>query len=341
MASESKCGNTGNDRCGSGSWMRDQAGVLPVLVYASPRKLPSAEKLAGRVVVLDLAFAGKGLGKSFEKSTGKLILGLGERLAAWVDHHDNERHADYADDPRFVLSGKTMNRSCAEMVTPELVKTVGHVDTLVTHADLDGLYSAAKWILGGRPPYPGADEDARAVDSRIGKAGDIGILLDQALRGRQGDEPLLNAVVRYLVFGWGVNGGLDPVKSDVLNGALRYDAVDEESDLEYIRGAAEDFSLMNAEAKKLASGYRVEGRVAFVDVGEPLQRFDKTGLLLTGQDLAEVAIVKHGGNITVAAPFNSGWDFVGLLGLGGGMPTRITVRADRLEELLTKLNKSA
>jgi len=290
---------------------------MPVVVFSSPRKLPKAPDLGGRVIVLDVAFAGKGLGKSFDKSTGRLIFELGERLAAWVDHHDNERHIDYKGDPRFVLSTKSHHHACAEMITPELVERVGRVDTIVAHGDLDGLYSVAKWVLGGHPPYNGADADARAVDSRIGTPGDLGKLIDRALRARPRDEKLFNSVVRYLVSG--CKGG---------------------GEEEEIMEAADEFSLLEAASLELAEDYRVEGRVAFVDIGDPIQRFDKTELLLYGQKLAPVAIVKQGQNVTAAAPYDSGLDFVEMLGLGGGMPTRVTVKAVRLEELMNKVNES-
>ena len=289
----------------------------PKVVYASPRKLPKLADLEGRVVVLDVAFAGKGLGKSFDKSTGKLIKRLGPRLAAWVDHHDNDRHSDYAGDPRFVLSKKAEHAACPEMITPELVERVGPVDTVVTHNDLDGLYSAAKWILSGQSPYPGADEDACAVDSRVGEPGPLGKLIDRALRARPRDEELLDTVVDYLL------SGAEPGKRE-----------------EEIREAADEFSVMEAASRDLAVGYEIQGRVALVDVGHPLGRYDKTELLLLGQQLAEVSVVKQGQNITAAAPFDSGWNLVELLGLGGGMPTRVSVKASRLDELLEKINSA-
>jgi len=36
---------------------------------------------------------------------------------------------------------------------------------VVAHADFDGLLSAVKFLRGGVPPWPEADEDARAADS--------------------------------------------------------------------------------------------------------------------------------------------------------------------------------
>src|SRR5947199_8738943 len=78
----------------------------PDLAFASPRKLPRARDLAGRVVVLDLAFASEASSGGFEKITKPFIDQLGPRLAGWVDHHDHLMHAAYRDDPRFVLSTK-------------------------------------------------------------------------------------------------------------------------------------------------------------------------------------------------------------------------------------------
>ncbi|HEY4119769.1 MAG TPA: hypothetical protein VGM56_18000, partial [Byssovorax sp.] len=59
------------------------------LAFASPRKLPKPREVAGRVAVLDIAFASEAGGHSFEKTTLPFIDGLGARLAAWVDHHDS------------------------------------------------------------------------------------------------------------------------------------------------------------------------------------------------------------------------------------------------------------
>jgi len=78
---------------------------LPQLYFASPRVLPRAEKLHGRVVVLDVAFAATiGTSISFDLVTKPFLDALGERLAAWVDHHDHEKHVLFKGDPRFVLA---------------------------------------------------------------------------------------------------------------------------------------------------------------------------------------------------------------------------------------------
>src|SRR6476661_2399085 len=145
--------------------MAERADSWPELVFTTPRHLPDARKLRGRVVVLDVAFAADGMGTPFEETTGAFIRELGGRLAAWVDHHDHEKHASFAADSRFVLATKAEHGACPEMVTPAVVKEAGPVDTILCHVDLDGLYAAAKWLLDGKEPYPGADDDARAVDT--------------------------------------------------------------------------------------------------------------------------------------------------------------------------------
>jgi hypothetical protein len=290
--------------------------TLPTLVFTTPRKLPDAAALQGRVAVLDIAFTADGMGTPFEEMTGPFIAKLGSRLAAWVDHHDHERHRQFAADPRFTLATKAEHGACPEMVTPSVVAAAGPIDTLVTHNDLDGLYAAAKWLLGGEEPYEGADDDARAVDTRLGAPGPTGELIDKALRARFRDEALKHRVVRFLV------------------GRLR-----DKEHRAVIREAAAEFDKMADEARRLAGFFERRGRAVFVDA-QRLARgpYDKTLLLLEGQAVAEVAIVRDSGTITAAAAFDSGIDFVRLLALGGGMPTRISLKEARLDELLAKLN---
>jgi hypothetical protein len=291
----------------------------PDLVFTTPRKLPDPKKLRGRVAVLDIAFAADGMGTPFEETTGAFIRALGGRLAAWVDHHDHERHAQFRADSRFVLATKAEHGACPEMVTPQVVEAAGPIDTLVCHVDLDGLYAAAKWLLGGLEPYDGADDDARAVDTRIGVPGPTGELIDKALRAHFRDEGLKHRIVRYLV------------------GRRKDKALERE-----LGEVAADFDRMAAETARLAALYQPRGKAVYVDAGSEARRpYDKTQLLLEGQKRSPVAIVRDAGQITLAAAFDSGIDFVRLLGLGGGMPTRVSIPESRLDEALAKLNASA
>jgi len=296
--------------------LRSPALRVPNLVFASPRLLPKPEKVTGRVVVLDIAFAATvGTSVSFEQTTQPFIEGLGDRLAAWVDHHDHERHADMARDPRFVLATKAQHGACPEMVTPDLVRQTGPIDSIVTHVDLDGLYAAAKWILDGKEPYKGADDDARAVDTRIGEPGPNATRIDRALRAKFRDDQLKRAVVHFLV------GGMKSGPHDDL-----------------IAEAAAEFERRDAATQTLAKRFTIRGRVAIVDTAGSSGQFDKTDLLLAGQAKAPVSIVRDSGMLTIAAGFDSGWDFVALFELGGGMPTRVTIPEQKVDAVIAKIN---
>jgi hypothetical protein len=133
-----------------------------VLFVEHPGNLPQPPA-EGRVAVVDVAFAGA---ENFEKSTLPFLDALGDRLAVWIDHHEHPvGWAKFHGDPRFVLVPNQLAHACPELVTPEVVKRAGPVDVVVAHADLDGLLSAVKYLRGGEPPWPEADEDARAADS--------------------------------------------------------------------------------------------------------------------------------------------------------------------------------
>lgn len=288
------------------------------LAFGTPRKLPKAEALVGRVVVLDIAFCGAA-GGGFESVTQRLIHGLGERLAGWIDHHDHERHSEYADDPRFVLATKAQHGACPEMISPELVARVGPVDTVLCHTDFDGLASAAKWLRGGTEPYPGCDRDAHAIDTRIGEPSEVGLRVDRALRARPHDRELSKRVVRYLA------GGLK----------------DEEA-ARRVEEAAAELVPIERETRRAAERFRRYDRrggggVAYVDVSTGYGRLDKTELLLLGQRLEQVAVVVDQQNVALAAPFDSGIDFLKLLGLEGGMPTRVSVPKKQHDEVMSRL----
>jgi len=286
--------------------------------FGTPRKLPKASRLVGRVVVLDIAFAGQA-GADFEHVTLPFIQELGDRLVAWIDHHDHQRHADFRSDPRFVLARKVEHGACPEMVTPEVVARFGPVDTIVCHTDFDGLASAAKWLRAGAEPYPGADDDARAIDTRLGQPSPRARGIDRAIRARPGDTKLMSAVVRYLAT------GLKDAEAESV-----------------IAIAAAELEPIERETERAARGYRLlawrrGGTAAYVDVTSGYGKLDKTDLLLRGQERADIAIVVDQQNIALAAPFDSGVDFLNLLGLAGGMPTRVSLPRKQLHDVLDRL----
>lgn len=291
---------------------------LPQIAFGTPRKLPKARELRGRVAVLDIAFAAGAGGASFEKTTLPFIKGLGERLAIWVDHHDHVMHAQYQDDPRFLLRTKAEHGACPEMITPELVARAGQVDSLCCHVDFDGLCSAAKWIRAGIEPYPGADDDARAIDTRLGKPSERGAVIDRALRARHRDDGLRGLIVRFLVQG----------------------AEDREL-FRTIEEAAEELRPREESARRLARGFELRDGVAVVRVAPGEAPYDKTLLLMLGQERARISVVADSAAVTVAARFDSGVDLLALLGLEGGMPTVVSVGPTELDEVLAKLDAEA
>lgn len=286
--------------------------AFPRIAYGTPRKLPSAKELEGRVVVLDIAFAAETAGSSFEKVTKRFLDGLGPRLAMWIDHHDHVRHAEYASDPRFVLSTKAEHPACPEMVTPERVAAAGPIDTICCHVDFDGLCAAAKWIRGGVEPYEGADADARAIDTRMGVPSERAATIDRALRARPRDDGLKGMVVRFLATG--DRGLWQPIEK-----------------------AAEHFRIMDDEARRLAKSYQVVKDVAVVDATVRSAPYDKTLLLLLGQERARIAVVHDETTVTCAARFDSGVNLLETFGLEGGMPTRVSVPKKELDSVLVRL----
>jgi hypothetical protein len=304
----------------------------PELAFASPRKLPRARDLRGRVVVLDVAFASEASSGGFEKITLPFIQQLGPRLAGWVDHHDHLMHERYRSDARFVLATKAEHGACPEMVTPEVIARIGAVETIVCHTDFDGLCSAAKWIRGGTEPYPGADEDARAIDTRTAQPGPIGQRFDRALRARPRDTALFGLVVRHL--------------ADGLGDASLWEAIDR---------AAAELAPIEERTRGIAAGYvvvdiRPQGvprlpenvrSLAFVNATAHHGQYDKTQLLLAGQERASLAMVLDRDTVSIAARYGSGVSFLDLLGLSGGMPTLVSIPAKRLGEALQKLGVGA
>jgi hypothetical protein len=195
------------------------------------------------------------------------------------------------------------------------------VDTVVCHTDFDGLASAAKWVRGGTEPYAGADADAWAIDTRLGRPSPSGARFDRALRARPTDAALFGIIVRHMASG--------------LSDASLWEIVDR---------AAAELAPIEAETRRVAEAYvRLPPGVAVVNVprssapGARMARIDKTELLLLGQKLEPISIVIDRDTVTVAARFDSGHNFLKLLGLSGGMPTRVSIPRSRLSGLLAQL----
>ncbi len=288
------------------------------VAFATPRKLPRPAALPGQVAVVDIAFASESGGRKndFEQNTLRFIEALGPRLAAWIDHHDSVHHRRFAGDPRFVLATKAEHGACPEMITPAIVARAGAIDTIVCHTDFDGLASAAKWLRGGREPYPGADDDARAIDTRKGFPSEMAQRIDRAIRARPRDQAVLAAVVQ-----------------------LFYRELAGEAEWRVIDDAAADLLPRGREAERLAGCYeQAAADLVLVDLDRVAHAtYDKTRLLLLGQERATMAAVIDGDTATFAAAYDSGVDFLARFGLSGGMPTLVSIHRAHLAAGLTAL----
>jgi hypothetical protein len=289
------------------------------VVFATPRKLPRPSELSGRVAVVDIAFASQSGGKhnEFERTTLRFIDALGDRLAAWVDHHDSAHHARFSGDPRFVLTTKAEHGACPELITPAVVERAGPIGSIVCHTDFDGLASAAKWLNGGIEPYPGSDDDARRIDTRKGLPSAIGARIDRALRARTRDESVMRAVVELFHAG--------------LAAPAQWQLID---------SVAAELVAKEQQAERLAEHFeRAAPELVLIDVARAgrTAAYDKTWLLLLGQARAPMAVVIDGDTATFAAPYDSGVDFLARFGLSGGMPTMVSIHHAHLADALVAL----
>src|SRR5438105_5097047 len=257
---------------------------MRVVFVEQPGALPPAPE--GRVAVLDVAFAG---GEGFEKVTVPFLDALGDRLAVWIDHHEHPvGWARVRGDPRFRLVPNRDAHACPELVTKEVIERAGAVDAIVAHADLDGLLSAVKFLRKGEPPWPEADEDARAADSpgRGHALSSFGQLLVEAL-----DEA--GSTLR--------SKGRESLRQELVEGLVRAP----EPLPANLRKRLQDLQRAHAETLApvdgLAASAREEARgVLVVRVPKDLGRPVKKALLSRLEQRAPVGVVAEGRAVTVA-----------------------------------------
>ncbi len=290
----------------------------PTVILATPRSLPKAANLPGRVVVLDIAFASNAGGMSFEKVTGKFIAELGARLALWVDHHDSDHHAQFASDSRFVLHRKAEHGACPELITPALVAHAGRVESIVCHNDFDGLMSAAKWLRGGHECYPGADSDAFAIDTCSAQSSQLAQIIQRSILTQAKNQDWLLSIVSFLASGAN-NAGM----------------------LAEIEQVGKPYRQLQQAAESLAAQFvRAAKDTVLVTVPPDWPAYDRTHLLLLGQAQARIAAVLDRDTLTFAAHYKSGINFLNLFGLSGGMPTVVSVHAKDLARALAAIDAS-
>lgn len=279
---------------------------MTAIVWAThPRHLPKPP--GGRVVVVDVAFAA---GTQWKTKTRPFLEALGDRLAKFVDHHV---HKDawplYANDPRFVLVPNKQAHACPELVTEALVNEVGKVDSIVAHCDFDGAVAAAKWLRGGREPWPGADEDARAIDSpgrghALTEGGArFAYAMDEASARYEREQQIdfMTRATRAIE-----NGETTPALDDELD-ALAAGA-----------RAAESRDRAHA----AAHGEALSDAVFLTRVSEKLDNRSRRNLLLYAEEHARIGALlepdPQGGHWLYAATFDEGLDLEDVAGFAGG-----------------------
>jgi hypothetical protein len=150
---------------------------------------------------------------------------------------------------------------------------------------------------------------------------------DRALRARPRDTALYGLIVRHLA---------DGLRDASLWGPIDAAAAELAPIEELTRKIAGGYALVDLkpEAGALPDGVR---SVAYVDATAHHGKYDRTQLLLLGQERASLAVVVDTDNVAFAARYGSGVSFLDLLGLSGGMPTLVSVPRKRLVEALGRL----
>lgn len=270
-----------------------------VTFLLSPKLMPSGRKL-GRTVLIDLAFA---YGEHYFSATQPFLERMGDRLVGWVDHHPHPKWSEVAQDPRFVLVEKRQAPACPELITPQLVQRFGPVDDILAHADFDGCIAAAKYVRGGEPPYPEADEDARCIDApgwgfTCSPAGErLARAIDQARVGKGSNAYLtfLRRLCDALVEGY-----------------------EPPSLASHIDNLAEQRRRRLIELdKKLEHVEEIHPQVALLRLDPNTPMSDRKALLQRLEQRAPVAIVDDGTKVTVATFDTLRFDLRGTCGLEG------------------------
>ncbi|HEX9794840.1 MAG TPA: hypothetical protein VGC54_12725 [Planctomycetota bacterium] len=291
---------------------------LPIAVrFARPGRLPEPRTLYGRVAVLDLAFDG-----AAPEQALRWLDQLGSRLAVWIDHHDQPLWEHLRGRPDMHLVPRSQAPACPPLVTAAIVASHGPVDTLVAHGDLDGVLSAAKWMLlaEGREAPGWLDPDGIAADTRKGVLTARGERLDRALRASTGRERLRRAVVASVLAE--VRGEEEHAEvRTLLDRAL----------------AAHEGARRNADAARETAEplHDLEQDVVLVDLRRfgAERRLDLTELMLPLQRRFDwVVVFAHGaqGRLKVVVstdPARSGLDLRREFGLHGFAPFRVHVPA--------------
>lgn len=195
---------------------------------------------------------------------------------------------------------------------------VGRIDFWIKEteacAEMLGDLDDSKWIT-----------DAIVSDTREGELSEQGQLIEQAMKADLSDDTVREAAVR-----WIVNG------------------CEKDSDYQRLQEAQGIYQKVQAETEELAKQYKVRNGVAVVDVREAVEDYDRTQLLLKGEQMVptKTAVLlgknPEGEEIVTVATMDKAMNLVDLFGLPSGAPFRVSLPAANgwtVEKVIEKLNQ--
>lgn len=171
-------------------------------------------------------------------------------------------------------------------------------------------------------------QDAVASDIREGAFSTTGLLIEHAIKADMSNDETRLAAVKLLM--------------------------GDESQRQILEIAARDYGAILDETYRIAASYGtdpqnttpykvVPAKLAVVDATASNHKYDLTLLLLKGQEYATFAVVKtrnqKTSEVMVTIATKSDTDLVDLFGLKSGAKFRVTLPADRLNEVFEKLNE--
>ena len=296
--------------------------------FAQPDSLPDVKQLGCHVVVIDIPFSlsvapgewplshpqtQRYYKRCLEERTLKFIRDLGERFVLWIDHHDHKGWTLVSEDDRFILKGGPKHPACALLVKPDIfIKyNLENVDTLVCHPDIDGLISAARFLLKGELPYQEALQDAVAADTRNVPLSPLGKILDMALKSKIDDVPTV-------LLSWLLYRGEDRAA--------------------FIKEAARSYQVKYESYSPISLSHRDVGKCRIVDFRCEVGPLPLTQVLCDLQVENRIGIViytRNGRNLIAVA--GQDVNLPRILDLPGGTRSRVILDANHLSEVVERL----
>lgn len=157
--------------------------------------------------------------------------------------------------------------------------------------------------------------DAIAADTRTGVLSKKGQLVEQAIKANSQDDAIRQIAVKYLL-------GYPEMKKS-------------------LKIAAKKYAAILHKTKKVK--FQIHGNLALADIRKAVSQIDITQLLLRGQQKADYAAVvttrPQGGEGIIVATSRKDVDLINMFGLPSGATFRVTLPAERLEEIVKKLSQ--